>query len=138
MEALYRVLRWFLFFLMKGKKNLSCFTLLELLHTAELLYHDYNFYPRVTQVFVLIKIVQLRFVCLYIFYLKKLKIIKWLVGKGGNKTRKAQFSKLHDRDVRLLPSSVHFVYVHLKLSVFKCFCLSSFLLCHIRLSKDSI
>lgn len=75
MEALYKsvevVLVFFFFF---NERCLhSHFTLVELLHTPELLHRDYNLYTRVTQVSVLVKIIQLRFVHLYIFYLKKIK-----------------------------------------------------------------
>ena len=72
MEALYNVEVVFVFFFNERYLH-SHFTLLELLHTPELIYHDYNLYNRVTQVFVLVKIIQLRFVHLYTFYLKKIK-----------------------------------------------------------------
>lgn len=55
------------------------------------------------------------------FYLKKSKNNHQVVGgRGGDKTRKAQFSKLGDRDLRLLRCSFHFMYIHLKLSTSKC------------------
>ena len=50
------------------------------------------------------------------FTLKKSKNNHQVVGgRGGDKTRKAQFSKLGDRDLRLLHCSFHFMYIHLKL-----------------------
>lgn len=42
------------------------------------------------------------------------------MGRGGDETRKAQFSKLGDGYMRLLHCSVPFVYIHLKLSITKC------------------